>query len=174
MDGSPLGAEFRRAANDGGAIVMPGGTGWLVRDLRREDQDDVRALVLGGLAERWGDAFDPSCNPDLDDLWATYVETGAEVVVAEIAGALVATGMLLAQPDGSGRLVRTSVATSHRRLGLGRAIVDELVARAAQRSLAPVVVLTDTLWTSAVALYRSCGFRVVAVDEVDTHLVLDR
>lgn len=156
-----------------GAGVSAAVAGWMVRDLRREDQDGVRSLVLDGLAERWGEAFDPSRNPDVDDVWATYVEVGADVVVAEADGVIVATGTLLAETDGSGRIVRMSVAATHRRLGLGRAVVAELVARAGQRGLAPVVVLTDTPWTSAVELYRSCGFRVVAIDDTDTHFLFE-
>lgn len=44
--------------------------------------------------DRWGDAFDASVNPDLDDIAATYVEAGAEVVVLEADGRIRATGTL--------------------------------------------------------------------------------
>lgn len=142
-----------------------------LRDLRLADQQVVRALVLDGLRDRWGDAYDPTANPDLDDIWATYVARGAEVVVAEHDGALVGTGTLRPEPDGSGRILRMSVASSLRRRGVARAIVEELVGRAARRGLEPVVVLTDTPWTSAVELYRSCGFTEVGRSDGDTHFV---
>ena len=35
-----------------------------------------------------------------------------------------------------------------------------------------VVVLTDTPWTSALALYRPLGFDYVSQDDTDTHFAL--
>jgi ribosomal protein S18 acetylase RimI-like enzyme len=144
-----------------------------LRDFEPGDQPRLRALILDGLADRWGGAFDASRNPDLDDIDATYVQRGADVVVVEEDGALVATGTLVAEGDGVGRIVRMSVAGSHRRRGLGRRVVDELVARARARGMRELRVLTDTPWTSAVALYRSCGFRELGDDGVDTHFVME-
>jgi hypothetical protein len=57
-----------------------------VRDFRPGDQASVRELALGGMRERWGDCYDPSSNPDLDDISASYVDRGAEVVVGERQG----------------------------------------------------------------------------------------
>jgi hypothetical protein len=51
----------------------------VMRDFTHGDQIAVRELVLGGMRERWGDAYDPSANPDLDDISTTYVSRGAEV-----------------------------------------------------------------------------------------------
>lgn len=129
-------------------------------------------LVLAGLQERWADAYDASHNPDLDDLTVNYVAQGAEVVVLEEHGEIVATGILL--PDGldRGRIVRMSVDHRHRQLGHGRTIVEELIRRARRRGMVKVSVLTDTPWTSAVALYRACGFDEVGQDDTDTHFAM--
>ncbi|HZA87409.1 MAG TPA: hypothetical protein VE466_11045 [Acidimicrobiales bacterium] len=62
-----------------------------MRDFTPGDQTAVRELVLGGMRERWGDAYDPSANPDLDDISASYINWGAEVVVVDIEGEIVAT-----------------------------------------------------------------------------------
>ena len=51
----------------------------------------------------------------------------------------------------------------------GRRVVDELVGRARRRAIIELLVSTDTPWTSAVALYRACGFAEVGSDERDTH-----
>jgi ribosomal protein S18 acetylase RimI-like enzyme len=136
------------------------------------DQERVRELVLGGMRERWGDAYDPSANPDLDNISTSYVDRGAEVVVVEMDGEIVAMGMLQPEGDGRGRIVRVSVDRAHRRQGFGRQVVEELVRRARRRSMLEVVVLTDTPWTSAVALYRSCGFDDVGQDDTDSHFAL--
>ena len=43
-----------------------------LRAFDRGDQAAVRDLLLEGLRERWGDAFDVSMNPDLYDIGASY------------------------------------------------------------------------------------------------------
>lgn len=142
----------------------------MLRDFATGDQDPVRELVLSGLRERWGDTYDPAANPDLDDISAAYIDTGVEVVVLETGGEIVATGMLKPEGDRRGRIVRVSVGKAHRRRGFGRQVVEELVRRARCRGMVEVVVLTDTPWTSAVALYRSCGFDDVERDDTDIRL----
>lgn len=144
----------------------------MLRDFVPRDQAAVRELVLAGMGERWSDAYDPSFNPDLDDISTSYVERGADVVVVEIGGAIVATGILRPDPDGRGRILRMSVDQGYRRQGLGRQVVEELVRRARRRGMIGVVVLTDTPWASALAPYRSCGFEEVGRDDTDTHLAM--
>jgi len=145
----------------------------VLRDFQPSDQQDLRRLILEGLRERWGEAFDASFNPDLDDFVANYVERGADVVVMESQdGELVATGTLASGPSNIGRIVRMSVAATHRRQGFARRVVEELVERARRSGMSEVVVLTDTPWTSAVELYRSCGFTEIGSDGTDTHFVI--
>jgi GNAT superfamily N-acetyltransferase len=143
-----------------------------MRDFVAGDQDALRELVLAGLKERWGDAFDDRFNADLEDVAGTYLARGAEIVVIERNHELVATGTLV--PDGSnrGRIVRMSVAAPHRRRGLASRVVGELVGRARRREMSELRVLTDIPWTSAVCLYRSCGFVEVARDEQDIHFAM--
>jgi GNAT superfamily N-acetyltransferase len=143
-----------------------------MRDFAPSDQEPFRALVLRGLEERWGDAFDAGRNPDLVDIGESYVARDADVVVVELDGALVATGILVPEGDGNGRIVRMSVDAAQRRRGLGRRVVAELVARARARGMAEVHVLTDTPWESAVALYAACGFDNLGSDGTDTHFVM--
>jgi len=151
---------------------MPGEDVGVLRDFARDDQAAVRELVLAGMRERWGGAYDPSANPDLDDISASYLDQRAEVVVVELRGSIVATGALLPEGGSRGRIVRVSVARTHRRRGFGRQVVEELVRRARRRRMVEVIVLTDTPWASALALYRSCGFDDVGQDDTDTRLAL--
>ena len=141
-----------------------------MRDFRPADQEAVRHLILRGLRERWGEAYEPDVNPDLDDIVVTHLGAGTEVVVLERDGEILATGMLRPEHGGRGRIVRMSVDEGHRREGLGRQVVDKLVTRAQRRDMSEVLVFTDTPWTSAVALYRACGFEAVGRDETDTYL----
>jgi ribosomal protein S18 acetylase RimI-like enzyme len=143
-------------------------SGLLIRDFRPADQHRVRELILAGMRERWREAYDPSANPDVEDMLASYVARGAEVIVAEIGSLMVGTGTLQAEGPASNRIIRMAVAASHRRLGVARTIVNELLNRAGLWSAAEVVVRTDTDWLDAVALYRACGFQVVAQDRRTT------
>lgn len=141
----------------------------MLRNFSLRDQQAVQSLILDGLRERWGDRYDPTFNRDLDDVAGTYLEQGAEVVVIENGGQIVATGVLVPESHGRGRVVRMSVDARYRRQGLGRSVVEELVRRARHRGMRELLVLTDTPWASALALYRACGFVEVGRDETDTH-----
>ena len=143
-----------------------------VRPFAADDHVAVRELILAGMRERWGDTYEPSANPDLDDIIATYVDRGADVGVIEIAGRIVATGTLVPLDHGTGQIVRMSVDALHRREGLARQVVEELLRRGRERGMVEVVVLTDTPWASARALYRACGFVETGQDDTDTHYSL--
>lgn len=145
----------------------------VVRNFTPHDQDAVEELVLDGLRERWGDSFDTSYNPDLADIDGHYLAKGAEVLVVEVDAQIVAAGALVLEGRDRGRVVRMSVAASHRRRGLARTVVEELIRRARERGLSELHVSTDTPWISAVALYRSCGFEEVGQDDTDTHFSMD-
>jgi len=148
-------------------------TDLVLRDFTDRDQLSVQKLILDGLRERWGDDYDDSFNEDVRDMTRNYLAHGADVVVVEFGQDIIATGTLLNQGDGRGRIVRMSVAGSHRRQGLARLVVAELVARAHGRGFHAVDVLTDVPWASAVALYLSCGFSEIGRDETDVHFTMD-
>jgi ribosomal protein S18 acetylase RimI-like enzyme len=120
-------------------------------------QDAVRALVLAGLAERWG-TIDQSLNADLDDLAARYAH--GCVLVASRTGQVVGAGALVPVDDDTAEMVRVSVASSERGRGVGRALVEALVDVAASWHVRRVVCETTSTWTSAVALYVRCGFTI--------------
>lgn len=124
--------------------------------LNASNHDAVRALIMSGLAEHWGEV-DPSLNPDLDDMLHTYRD-GATVVIRR--GDLVVGTGTVTPRDGLAEIVRMSVAVSDRRTGLGRAIVDELVSIASDWPVEAVILETTSAWTDVVAFYRSCGFSV--------------
>jgi ribosomal protein S18 acetylase RimI-like enzyme len=134
----------------------------VLRSFTRADQPAVRHLVLEGMRERWQDEFDAGANPDVDDVWATYVEGGADVIVAEEEGVIVATGTLVSIDDTDGRIVRVAVDRRCRRRGFARLVIGELLRRARLRSMRAVIVTTEPAWSDAADLYRSCGFRLVA------------
>lgn len=141
----------------------------MLRDFEPRDQPAVRQLILSGMRERWRDQYDAAANPDVDDMWSSYVAGGGEVVVWEEGETIVATGTLVPETDGGGRILRMSVDRPYRRRGLGRRMVAELVERAKRQRLNPLRVTTDTPWPDAVALYAACGFEIIEQTEAATH-----
>ncbi|KAG0324290.1 hypothetical protein BGZ99_001984 [Dissophora globulifera] len=170
----------------------------------KEDQEVVRELVLQGLAERWGQEFDPSYNQDLQDIHAYYVERHRATVVVLLehtdaasddpstSNTLIAgCGILLPLPaeDVYGswceeppsraevlnglrlcRMLRLSVTKSCRGKGYSRKIISHLAGAAREQGYDRILVETETLWTSAVHVYKSAGFEVVEEGEVVVHL----
>ena len=140
----------------------------------RHHQADVQALLLGGLAERWGE-LDPTLNRDLDDIATTYAH--GRVVVATSGGVVVGTGTVVPIDAATAEIVRMSVAPSHRRDGVGRVIVDALVGITTSWHAQRLICETSSHWTSAVAFYLRCGFEITheSVGEFgsDTYFTLD-
>lgn len=124
----------------------------------REDQVAVRALVLDGLAERWGGQADPALNPDLDDIAGSYA-TGT-TLIARLDGLLVGTGSVVPRGDRVEEVVRMSVARAARGRGVGAELLGALVRAASTRGARRVVCETCAHWESAVRLYLSFGFTI--------------
>ncbi len=144
----------------------------IIRPLRLTEQAAARQLILTGLGEHFG-WIDETCNPDLDDLEAAYLRPGHCFVVAELDGAIIGTGALVAENPGVGRLVRISVDRRFRGRGIGRRLVQRLIAEARARGYQRVVCETNDDWSDAVALYRACGFVEEARRNGEIHFSLD-
>ena len=139
-----------------------------IRPFRPEDQAAARALILEGLAERWG-WLDSSLNPDLEDL-ATWYQ-GQVLLVAHLAGELVGTGALTWERQGVGRIQRMSVARRWRRHGIASAILARLLDEARALGYRQIVLETTSTWEDAKGFYVKHGFRPLAECDGDTHFV---
>lgn len=144
----------------------------VIRDFQPADQDEARNLILNGLHEHWGDAFDPSQNPDLDDIATSY--QGGRFLVARAKGRLVGTGAFLPEREGVARILRMSVAADLRHRGIGGQLLKALCKEAKKRGFPKIVLETTSTWHGAIAFYRDFGFDVVNVSGEDTHFVLER
>lgn len=142
-----------------------------IRPFQPADQPAAKALILAGLAERWGD-LDLSLNPDLDNIWVEYIVRGGAFIVVTCQSRLVGTGALSVEAPDVGRIERVSVCAKHRRHGLARAISEHLVAEAQRRHYRQVLVETTDTWESAIRLYQACGFTPYAYRDGDVHMVL--
>jgi len=136
------------------------------------DQSAARSLILEGLAARWS-FLDESRNPDLDDIGATYAH--GYFACAWRDGALIATGGFrpLPQEERTVEIHRVSVASSDRRLGVGRAVVTHLLEEARARGFARAVLETTETWADAIELWQRNGFRLVGRRDGEAHFDID-
>jgi len=127
-----------------------------IHSFQPQNQTQVRALILAGLAEHWGE-LDPQRNSDLDDIGKT--SAGGLFLVASRAGQIIGTGALMPGENGSAQVVRMSVRKELRRRGVGRLILDRLIEEAKKMGICELVLETTADWQEAIAFYRSLGFQ---------------
>ncbi len=68
------------------------------------------------------------------------------------------TGTVVFRGDGVAEVLRMSTASTHRRRGIARRLLTDLLAEARLRGTAVVVLETAADWSDARALYESHGF----------------
>jgi GNAT superfamily N-acetyltransferase len=128
-----------------------------VHDLRADERDAVRSLILDGLKEHWG-SVDPTLNRDLDDLAVTYA--AGRVLVATVDGTVAGTGTMTRRDDATAEIVRMSVARDYRRSGLGRRLVADLVATARTWAMSRVVLETPLIGrTRSSSMFAAASLR---------------
>ena len=133
-------------------------------DLDRSRLAEVRSLILSGLEEHWGE-LDPTLNPDVDDLLASYPD--GRTIVAVRDDVVVGTGTIRPVGDEQAEIIRMSVAVTARRTGLGAQIVEVLVDTARAWGCHSVVLETTSTWTDAIAFYQRCGFTITGTEVTD-------
>ncbi len=145
-----------------------------IHRFRPEEQQVAKALILAGMEEHWG-VLDPTLNPDLDDIAASYRE--GTFLTAWLDNKLVGTGALIpenAAADASAvRIVRMSVAKHLRRQGIGKVMLEQLREYAKVGGYGQIVLETTSTWEDAIAFYTRFGFRPIGAWDGDTHFVLD-
>ena len=141
-----------------------------IRPFRPQDQAAVKALVLAGLVDHWG-WLDPTLNPDLNDIFLSYA--AGCFLTAWQADQLVGCGALKPHGAHSGEIVRMSVAKHLRRGGIGRQVLQALLAEARRRCYRTVILETTETWQEVVAFYLSCGFQITHHMDGDVYFRLE-
>ena len=126
-----------------------------MRPFEARDQAAARALILQGLGEHFGQ-IDETLNPDLNDIATSYA-TGVFLVACD-GDEIVGSGALTPREDAVAILSRMSTAATHRRRGVGRAVLTRLVEAARERGCSRVVLGTNADWADAIAFYVAFGF----------------
>jgi ribosomal protein S18 acetylase RimI-like enzyme len=135
----------------------------MVRELRPDEWREVRALRLRALADAPRAFLSTVAEEEGydDEVWRGRAarDDRRASFVCEADGELVGgtTGILTA--DGAGvDLVAMWVAPTHRRRGLGKALVEHVVAWARERGATSVTLEVNEALAPALGLYRSAGF----------------
>ena len=141
-----------------------------VEPFQPADQAAVNSLVLAGLVDHWR-VLDPSLNPDLNDIAASYA--GAVFLVARQGGRVIGCGALAPRAAHTAEIVRMSVARHARRQGIGRMLLTQLVAYARGAGLRRIFLETTETWDDVIAFYLRCGFHVTQHEDGDVYFALD-
>lgn len=140
-----------------------------VESLKAEDAAAALAVIVEGLAERWG-VYEPCFNPDLEDFPASYRDSF--LLIAKQGHAVVGTGVL--QPIGpeSAQIVRMSVVKTWRRSGIGSLMLAGLLGIAREQGFKRITLETTASWQSAVEFYQSRGFVPTHQHDGNQHFLL--
>ena len=135
----------------------------VVVDAEDPASPDARRCLAAYVAEldrRFERGFDPALSLPADDRDLT--PPAGVLLVARLRGRAVGCGALKLTPGAPADLKRMWVAPDARGIGLGRRMLRELEARAAQAGATAVRLETNAALTEAIALYRRSGYREVA------------
>ncbi|WP_113929666.1 GNAT family N-acetyltransferase [Bacillus sp. P14.5] len=117
----------------------------------------AKNIVLQGFKERFGVIID-GLNPDLDDITG-YYKTDKFFYVGVYKGELAATGGIIFEAPEEARIVRMSVLSPYRGLGLGRKMLMFLEEEANKRGARHLVLETNKEWSDAISFYRKNGYQ---------------
>ena len=134
-----------------------------LREAVADDAGAIRAVVVAVMSE-YGLSSDLDGNDgDLRDFIAAYRERGGSFrVVASIEGDIVGCGGLYPIDEQQAEIRRMYLLPHARGLGIGRKLLEDLIALATERHFERVVLETASVLKEAIALYRSRGFVPVA------------
>jgi putative acetyltransferase len=133
----------------------------LIRPLR----DDADAAAFRALNEEWiarSFAVEPQDRRQLDDPVAAYIDTGGEILIAELDGR--AVGCVALVPDGTGayELSKMAVAPELRGRGAGRTLLSAAIDHARELGATSLFLGSSRKLANAVHLYEALGFQHVA------------
>jgi putative acetyltransferase len=131
----------------------------IIREASADDSNAIRAVVSETLAE-FGFAVESSgTDADLADVPRSYqTRGGAFRVLEDDDGTIVGCGGLYPLDEGVVELRKMYFRPAIRGQGLGRRLLDDLIAEARRRRFERIELETASNLTAAIALYQRAGF----------------
>ena len=131
----------------------------IIREATVADADAIRSLVGETLAEFGFPVESSGTDADLSDVPRSYHSRGGTFrVIEDDSGAVVGCGGLYPLEGRTVELRKMYFRPAIRGRGLGRRLLDDLVAVARQRAFARIELETASNLTAAIALYQRAGF----------------
>jgi GNAT superfamily N-acetyltransferase len=90
-----------------------------------------------------------------------YLPPSGRLLLAEHDGEIVGMGGVIKYKDVIGEITRTYVRSAYRRKGIGKALLEHVLAEAGELGFSSVFLGSWGFMKAAHALYRSCGFQEV-------------
>ncbi len=102
----------------------------------------------------------------LNDPYSFILAPGGQIFMAIQNGRAIGCCALLALPDGSWEIAKMAVAEQERGQGIGRQVLEYVIAYAKDRSIRRLYIETNSSLTNAIHLYESVGFRHIPPERV--------
>jgi GNAT superfamily N-acetyltransferase len=99
---------------------------------------------------------------------------GGDMLVAREGGAVIGMGALAPEGEGRVELCKLHVDMTRQGRGIGRRMVERLIALAAERGFAEVKLHVTATQTPAIRLYQSTGFQLVGEELFETTVFGER
>ncbi len=131
---------------------QPGDIGWIIHR-----QGRLYAEEYG-----WDETYEGLVAEILAAFVKNFDESRERAWIAEMDGAIVGSVFLVRQDDAVAKLRLLYVEPKARGLGLGRRLVDEVIAFARGKSYRRLTLWTNDVLASARRIYEAAGFRLVA------------
>lgn len=141
-----------------------------IRQFQPSDQPAVKKLILNGLVDHWK-ILDPTKNPDLDDIYASYQH--ATFVVAQENDCIIGCGALVPHTAETVEIVRMSVESNFRRKGIGTLILQHLIQEARMQGYRTIILETTATWQEVIAFYLRSGFHITHYKDGDAYFALN-
>jgi putative acetyltransferase len=130
-----------------------------IRDATAADREAIRSIVSDTLAEFDFPVESEGIDADLADVPQSYQSRGGVFrVIEDDGGAVVGCGGLYPMGDNAVELRKMYFRPQIRGKGMGRKLLDDLIAEAQRREYDRIELETASNLTTAIALYQRAGF----------------
>lgn len=141
-----------------------------IQPVNGKTQEQAKSIVLEGFKEHFGE-LDLTLNQDLNGIVRNYLLNGDTFITGFVNHRMVATGALVKEAPGTGRIVRMSVLKAFRRKGYAGKILMKLEEDARKRGFSEVVLETNRDWTGVIHFYLANGFQPEDQNETQMYLM---
>lgn len=142
----------------------------ITRRYTAADKQAYIALNLDWIEESF--AVESSDRDQLENLETTILETGGQIVIAELDDRVVGTGAILPPhhhpQDGRKwlEIVKMAAQKDLRGQGIGRAVLEALIAEGRAMAADAIWLETNNDLKAAIRLYERCGFQHLSDDDL--------